>query len=442
MRRSSVIERPRGSAAERPTERLVALPAGDLPQLTGLRFVAALWVLLHHASFLPLGAAERWLEPVRPLLAAGPLGVDLFFVLSGMVLARAYLERWRGAPTAGSVFRYVWARLARVWPLYALVVVGFGVWCLARWVFGSDGVVAWQSVQPGLDASSWLAQLTMTQLWSSPDIEGVSFVLPTWSVSAEFAAYLAFPLVAVVAWWIRGWPRPVLAVAALAVGGAAAAAGLAGMSQWLWAVRLAGGFVAGVLVWLVVRGVAVTPQIARRANTVTLVVLVELVVVVYWAASASPTAAVPAATRLLLAVPLFPVLLGALALGDPARGVAGRLARPAVERGGRRSYALYLVHFPLMEIAMVAITRFPAIGPGTAAAALLVPQLVVLSLVLAAAAHRWVEEPARRWMLAHRPAYDSSPAGAGPAGGATPIPLRRGRRGGSHAARWLPALAR
>jgi peptidoglycan/LPS O-acetylase OafA/YrhL len=250
---------------------------------------------------------------------------------------------------------------------------------------------------------------------------------------------------------------------ALGTSAVAAAVGVAGVSAWLWAIRLAGGFVAGVLVWLVVRGVAVTPRVARRANAVALIAIVELVVVVYWAASAPSTAAVPAATRLLLAVPLFPVLLGALALGDPARGVAGRLAHPVVERGGRRSYALYLVHFPVMEVALVAMTRFPAIGPHTAAAALLVPHLVALALVLAAVAHRWVEEPARRWMLARRPQV--STVDVPPVGDATPIPFRpvgssrRGapdaltggrplrplrsteRRGGSHVVPGAPAAA-
>ena len=157
--------RPAPGAPGDPVAAPTASRPATLDQLTGLRFVAALWVLLHHLSFLPLGAYERWIAPVRPVLAAGPLGVDLFFVLSGMVLTRTYLDRWSGAPDVAAVGHYVWSRLARVWPLYAAVVVGFGMWCLARARFGHDGVVTWQAVQPGLGPTSWLAQLTMTQLW-------------------------------------------------------------------------------------------------------------------------------------------------------------------------------------------------------------------------------------------------------------------------------------
>ena len=137
--------------ATSPRETAPGTRRADIPHLTGLRFVAALWVLAHHLSFLPLGAYERWLTAVRPVLAAGPLGVDLFFALSGLVLARSYLERWDGAPGAVDVGRYVRARLARVWPLYAVVVVVFGVWCLARAGWGRDGVITWQSVQPALE---------------------------------------------------------------------------------------------------------------------------------------------------------------------------------------------------------------------------------------------------------------------------------------------------
>lgn len=381
----------------------------DIPALTGLRCVAAGWVLLHHASFLPGTGYGAWLAPLRPLVAAGTLGVDLFFVLSGLVLARSYLERWQGTPDRRAAAAYLGGRLARVWPLYALVTVVFGLWCTARGAFGEDGVVAWQYDQPGLDPVSWISQLTMTQLWTAPDIEGISFVLPTWSVSAEWLAYLVLPLVAGLLWRLRLCPRPTLAGLAMLAATPAAVAGVAGATDGLWLARIAGGFTAGVLTWLVVRRTTVTPTVSRRAHAVVVLVLLELLVVVYWAATAPRGADVPADVRLLLAVPLFPVLLGALTLTD--RGVARWLAHPWAQHGGRISYALYLVHFPLMEVALVAMTRFDAIAPGTAAAGLLVPHLLVAAVVLAHAAHRLVEEPARRALQARLPRQHRSGAG-------------------------------
>ena len=441
------IPAPRGAAAPRPTSTRTRPVTVELPALTGLRAVAAVWVLLHHLSFLPVSGYAGWFAPVAPLIGAGTLGVDLFFALSGFLLARSYLDRWRGAPGPRQALGFVWARVARVWPLYAVVVVLAGLWCAARAVLGSDGVITWQGTQPGLDPLSWLRQLTMTQMWDSGGIDGVSFVLPAWSISAEWAAYLAFPVLAGAAWLIRGWPRPVLAVLAVLAASPTALVAVrgafGGSFDGFWAVRLVAGFSAGVLAWLVVRRVPRTATVSRWAHRVLLVAIAEILVVVYWAATAPPTAAFAADARVFLAAPLMPVLLGALSLTDGP--VARALGGARLRHGGRISYALYLVHFPLIEMALVAMTRIPALAPDTAAAALLVPHLAVASLVLAHLAYRWVEEPAQAWMRGRDPsrrrggvrrdvAETRRPEVTPPSGHRA-----AGRRGGSHAVR--PATA-
>ncbi len=374
---------------------------GDIPQLTGLRFVAAVWVLLLHASYVPGDVFARWTAPIAPLVAAGPLGVDLFFVLSGLVLTRAYLERLGTRPSARGTWTFLRARIARVWPLYATVTVVFGLWCAARLAFGRDGIVTWQSPQPDLGPLGWLRQLTMTQLWDSRGIEGISFVLPAWSVSAEWLAYLCFPLLVLGAWRIRNWPLPVLG--ALAVVAASPIALVSVLSSesgagetgaWAWALRIGGGFTAGMLTWLVVARIERTPWVEMWARRVILGVVAETVLVAYWAASAPASAAIPAADRLWFAVPMFPLLLGALCL---ARGrVVSVLSHPRLQHGGRISYAIYLVHFPLIEITVVAMTRFPALAPNSSLAALAVPHVLVGSVLVAHYAYRWIEAPARR----------------------------------------------
>ncbi|GAA4855185.1 acyltransferase [Actinomycetospora corticicola] len=370
----------------------------DIAQLTGLRFVAAVWVLLLHASYIPGDVFSRWTAPIAPLVAAGPLGVDLFFVLSGLVLTRSYLARMGTRPSVGGTARFLRARIARVWPLYAAVTVAFGCWCAARLVFGRDGIVAWQTPQPSLGPLGWIRQLTMTQMWTSSGIEGVSFVLPAWSVSAEWLAYLCFPLLVLGAWRIRSWPLPVLSVLAVLAASPVAVvpfltAGSGESGAWVWLLRIAGGFTAGMLTWLVVDRLPRTPVVELWAGRLVLAVLAETVLVAYWAASAPATASVPAADRLWLAVPMFPVLLGALCV---ARGrLVDWLSSPRLQHGGRISYAIYLVHFPLIEITVVAMTRFPALAPNSSLAALAIPHVLVASVLLAHLAYRWIEEPAR-----------------------------------------------
>jgi peptidoglycan/LPS O-acetylase OafA/YrhL len=194
-----------------------------------------------------------------------------------------------------------------------------------------------------------------------------------------------------------------------------------------------------------VRRVPRNRAVSRWAHRVLVLALAEIALVVYWAATAPATAAVSADARIFLAVPMLPVLLGALALTDGP--VARVLGTPRLRHGGRISYALYLVHFPLIEMALVAMTRIPALAPDTAAAALLVPHLAVASVLLAHLAYRWVEEPAQAWMRDKDPsrrrgsarrdvAEVRRPETTPHSGGRTV-----GRRGGSHAVRPAAATA-
>src|SRR3712207_3565819 len=96
---------------------------GEIRALTGLRLVAALWVVAHHYWLL---APDRpWLhdlEPARPLLQTGWLGVDLFFVLSGFVLTHTYVAVLGRRPGLRPAASFYWARLSRIWPTWLVVL--------------------------------------------------------------------------------------------------------------------------------------------------------------------------------------------------------------------------------------------------------------------------------------------------------------------------------
>src|SRR4051794_29809514 len=99
-----------------------------LRALTGLRFVAAMQVLLYHVYAPGSRGAPGW---VRALVGSGYVGVGLFFVLSGFVLAYNYLEPME----AGRVSRreFWLARLARVYPVYLLGLVA-GMPVFVQWM--------------------------------------------------------------------------------------------------------------------------------------------------------------------------------------------------------------------------------------------------------------------------------------------------------------------
>ena len=145
----------------------VALPA-DLRPLTALRFLAAGWVVLY--TFWPNLAVG-----FTPALAAkGYLGVEMFFVLSGFILSHVYLEA-AGEKQFG-YGSFLWARLARVYPLHIATLVGIGLMAAAAIAAGmaiDPNILGWKSLP---------ANLTLTHAWGLAPQAGWNH--PSWSISA------------------------------------------------------------------------------------------------------------------------------------------------------------------------------------------------------------------------------------------------------------------
>lgn len=362
----------------------------DVAALTGLRLVAALWVVLFHWTAVPEPANARVREVFGPITGAGYLGVELFFVISGFVITLTYVEQLGPRLRLRPAGRFLWARVCRVWPAYALVTVLFGLYLVSeRRRVGPGRDITFQVVQPSLDWTSWVQQLLLVQQWQRPRSDGASFVGPAWSVSAEMAAYVAFPLLALLLYRLRRLPAWLLwaaAVASLVPVSAHAFATGSPYYDWSWAARLGAGFVSGSLVCLGVRRVRRTPAVEAVARAVAVLTVVELLLVLYWVAGRP-------GNRYAVSVVLFPVLVGALALSStgPARLLSTRTA----VAGGRMSYSLYLVHVPLFEIYWVKQMQHQRIAPDGPYNGLLLPNLVLAAIAVGYLLWRLVEEPAR-----------------------------------------------
>jgi peptidoglycan/LPS O-acetylase OafA/YrhL len=380
--------------------------SGELRALTGLRAVAAVWVVLFHFHFTPLPGVAHVVDGLGPLITSGALGVDLFFVLSGFVISYTYLDHLGPALRVGATARFAWARVCRMWPVYALALHVFGIWLVARSVLGSDDGIAFQAVQPVLDVGQYVQQIFMVQLWDDPYFDGASWIGSTWSISAEWLAYLLFPVTALVFFRMRRLPALVLVAGAVVLMTPIAYAYLATGSPyfpWSWAVRVLCGFGAGVLVHLAVRRLArslaptaVTQASPTRRRASVLAAVLPVVI-----AAGLMLGELVGPGRGGAVILLFPLLVGALAVAD--RGPAMLLSTRWAVYGGRLSYGLYLVHIPVLEVYWLALRHFSWLAPDTPLAHAVGMLALVGSLALAAAAYHLVEEPSRRGLRALEP---------------------------------------
>jgi peptidoglycan/LPS O-acetylase OafA/YrhL len=344
-------------------------PRADLPALTGIRGLAAWFVVLYH---IRLGAAPHLPEWADFALSKGYLAVDLFFMLSGFVLWLNYSDRLRRDGIRAAP-KYLARRVARVWPLHLFI--------LSLTVIYAAGLAAAGKSNP--DHYPW-AELPLHFLlihnWGFTS--ALTWNDPSWSISGEAAAYLLFPIVVMGVDW-RSRP-PAWAIGALLL-----------LAVLLWAVMGWGGasildrdiprfglvralteFTMGTIVcalwqrWCPKPGIAAGLSGALMAGAVLLGV----------AATAPET----------LAVPLFLAgLLLALALtaGLPGNPLA---ARP-IHYLGEISYSTYLVHFLLYIAFKILFVADPANVPPP-----LIGLFLLLTLVASVALYHGVERPAQR----------------------------------------------
>lgn len=303
-----------------------AMPA-YLPALTGVRALAALLVLgLHLAQNLP-----GEVTVVLPFLARGYLGVDFFFFLSGFIITHVYLSNL-ARPVGRSILVFLWHRLIRLYPAHVTVLAG-----VVALVFIARAAGIHLNSPQGWRVSDLPWHLVLLHAWGVTETAGWN--APSWSISAEWFAYLLFPLLAPGLARLRGrWSAFALAVAALSVTVAiCAATGWSLASSWVGApalVRVAGEFLCGAAIC---RAIAFGAKLPARSGD---------------ALGAGAFAAfLVGASNELADLPLVVLLALALVGAATARSFLASLlgSRPLVWLG-EVSYSLYIVHFPALLV--------------------------------------------------------------------------------------------
>lgn len=365
--------------------------------LTGLRGIAALWVLVFHlwqymgGPRLAIGFID-----LTPLAARGHFGVDLFFVLSGYLIGGGWvMARLGGNAVPMGVF---WKRrFLRVFPAY---------W--AQWLVLA--VLAWWSVQPfPLD---WLGALLSATLTFNL-LQNDAVLNPVWwSLPVEWNFYLVVPLMALLFATRRALP-PLLLVLVLASVMLRAVMwwsihtyGVDAVEFYRWVIQLPGRLDQFALGMLVAHALLLKQGGSERgllvAGTVATLVLVWLS---HGAGNVVDGAIAPwLFFQFTLFGCAFAALTAAAALSQSSM-VKLLLGNRALVFAGTVSYSLYLWHYPVLQW-----MRQWANSQGWSTAdwrwALAV---IVLSLLLAWISYRLVERP----FLPQRQRKDGAPSTSG-----------------------------
>lgn len=154
-----------------------------LDQLTSIRGIAAWWVVVYHSqAFLK----EKISPDALNVISYGYLAVDLFFVLSGFVLFLNYHSRVNhNAPK--TILLFYWNRFARIYPLHFVMMISYLVLTVTFFYFSSSGK------PPGsYSTETFIQSLLLMQTWGNNEL---TWNVPSWSISSEWAAYMIFPLI-------------------------------------------------------------------------------------------------------------------------------------------------------------------------------------------------------------------------------------------------------
>nr|WP_281372190.1 acyltransferase [Modestobacter versicolor] len=359
-----------------------------LVALDGLRGIAALVVVVHHALltwqvlaaqyFVDNRGSGSWWLTFTPLhlIWAGTEAVMVFFVLSGLVLALPFLER---APHPGGWRGYYGQRLVRLYvPVVASVLLAAAFvrtfprehGATTSWWFDAHAVPA--------DAATLARDAVL--------VSGVSWVNPSlWSLQYEVLFSVLLPLHVLAARRLgerAGWLVPPLLVLA-------GAGVLVGEPVLAWLPVFGLGVVMAVLRRRLQRlGSGISSGPAARAVWLALTAAaVVLLLAEWWSRGLHQVAPLPLAVARTCGV-AGAVLVVFLAMACPAAGALLTL-RP-VRWLGAVSFSLYLVHEPVL------VSVSSLVGGSRRGVAVTLVVGIGLALVLATVFHRLVEVPSQR----------------------------------------------
>lgn len=359
--------------------------AADIRALTGIRGAAAGVIVLYHFGHVQLfDGGQLSYFPIPH----GYLPVDLFFMLSGYVIALTYQNAF---DTDGlkSFAIFMLKRVARLYPAYLAI----GLLYVAKIAFGLSGDATLAMFKP-YDIFGNLFMLTGWGLHVNP-LMGVS-----WAASAEMGSYLLVPLLILLtlrkspllSWLTAG--AAVLGIIAVNDSGYGSSGPLDVVqgNSFYPLLRAIAGFTLGMVIY---RFADVVDRLSETAQDVLLALTLVAIVV----AAAISTADLPIYV-------LFVVLV--LLLSRDGRLALLLFGNAPIYHLGIISYSIYLIHPLFVSLAVAGWRNFGQTPPAYIASA---AGCFVIIWLLSELSYRLIEMPGRKFIVGlAEPKAKSAPA--------------------------------
>lgn len=312
--------------------------AGRVVTLDGLRGLAVAVVVVHNAAWIGTKAPTLAAKVFGSMAAAGWVGVQLFFVLSGFLITSILLNS-RSSP---EYFRsFYLRRTLRIFPLYYVV--------LAATVMVAALLATYQSSASSIIRNQWAYWLYVSN-WTEPFGIDIKILSHVWSLAVEEQFYLIWP---VVVWLLGarrlGWLSLVLVIAGPAIRFALHKSGLPSAALYAFTIARWDALAAGALLAVSLNNDALATRLYRRLPELSLLALTLLLTLaLHQRGFHESELPIQIFGQTLIAACSALLVAWALRITPATTTLRFRVLGTGILPDlGRYSYAIYLLHYPI-----------------------------------------------------------------------------------------------